>query len=219
MSGTGSHRRSLTEEIHRMTYNATEEDFEFLDEISRDDEEASGFRHHAFRTQSDQNLILRMYEGFCQMRKRLPLGEALERMDEKDKQLAMFPKDLKLIAIYFKEFIIYIARKGSGTSSPKISYLRLAKYRLALLFWTNYVHDKYDIDRLPKNSLFHKVTEGLRLAAKRYNLITGTLSPVRSEVGLPELRQLIDHDMLTTSNIASMARENHPIAIGVLNYL
>lgn len=126
MSGTGSHRRSLTEEIHRMTYNATEEDFEFLDETSRDAEEAAGFRHHAFRTQSDQNLILRMYEGFCQMRKRLPLGEALERMDEKDKQLAIFPKDLKLIAIGSE--LIHGSRKPPHSNRRLVLRYRCYRY-------------------------------------------------------------------------------------------
>lgn len=103
-----------------------------------------------------------------------------------------------------------VAAITPGVSSKRLTYLRITKYRLAMIFWASYIYDKYGIPRLPKGTLHNKMIEVMRSAAAIFRLRQGSLNPNRSEVGLAELRQLIDHDMLTTPNIA--VAEGHQLA-------
>lgn len=206
----GKRRRSLAFEINRIRTEGTELDFEFMQQIRELEVAAAGFRHHAQRTQADQNRILQLYREICQAQDLKPGDEELDSMTERQRDLTLFPQDEPTLYHQLRIFLMMVAAIAPGVSAKHLTYIRLTKYRLAMIFWTSYIFDKYDIPRLPKNTLHNKMTEVMRAAAANFGLRQGSLNPNRSEVGLPELRQLIDHDMLTTPNIA--VSEGHQLA-------
>ena len=94
--------------------------------------------------------------------------------------------------------------------SVHISYRGLVKYRAAIMFWAFRSHQERDhLPPIPVVKFFNRLTEAMRAAAKQYGLtVAGSLN--RTTVGLPELRQLIDMDMISTPSIG--VAEGHHLA-------
>lgn len=183
---------------------------ELMEELDLDMLDSPGLRWYFIKTQSQQNRVFQLYEDFLIASKVLPSRDEVRTMPEKDKELIMFPGDHAKLIVQTRKFMAVAYQFTTGTSNKRVSYASLAKYRLALLFWAGKIHDKYSIPPLQKIVLFKRLTEVMHGSAKYYGLFIHAEGQHRSEVGLNELRQLIDHDLVTTPNIA--VAEGHELA-------
>lgn len=104
-------------------------------------------------------------------------------------------------------YIGYVAKRTSPRSNRgngQVTYGFLCNERAALLFWINRLRPEF-----PKHVVYNQITEVMRYCVKKLKLSirgTGTLS----EIGLEELRQLIDFDMTTSLHME--AAEVHHLA-------
>lgn len=152
-------------------------------------------------------ILLFADKKFLRLQKILP-NENDETLSEKDQDLIMFPTEKRTLHTNARYFVIFVARFAPGLRG-RMTYSRLARYRLDFIFWTNRIHDKYGLERPSKSMLYNQITEAMRFASKKYQLSAGGIR-TRSGIGLNELRQLIDLDMTTTPSMDNA--EGHHLA-------
>jgi hypothetical protein len=98
--------------------------------------------------------------------------------------------------------MVFVARftKGRHKSSPRLSFVTYIKARTHLAFWAERSYRLRGLPSPQKSTLYNQLTEVMHLSARKYNIsVQGVLN--RTSVGLAELRQLIDHDMISTPSI------------------
>ncbi|KAK8050413.1 hypothetical protein PG994_012143 [Apiospora phragmitis] len=146
------------------------------------------FRWHSTQTQKTENRAFRLYEDFLRLQGILPpRPQTDDAVAEKKRDLLMFPSDHQKLYSQLRVFLIFIAQAGRGKDkSGRLTYGTLTTYRLAAIL---------------DQSFPRQLTGAMRFAAQKYGPIRGGNILACSEVGLNELRQLIDHDLLTTSRI------------------
>jgi hypothetical protein len=108
-------------------------------------------------------------------------------------------------------FVIFVARyaKGRSKNNADVSYRGLVKYRATMIFWARRSHSTRELPQIPGATLYNQITEAMRKAAQQYRLsLVGDVN--RTQVGLAELRQLIDMDMVSTPSIE--VAEGHHLA-------
>ncbi|ETS84837.1 hypothetical protein PFICI_02862 [Pestalotiopsis fici W106-1] len=201
----GKRRTSLFDAINRIEDDSDEQIFALMRQIGESEVASEGFRYHSSATQAVQDRVLKAYEMFLRKLRILPSQEETDQMPEDEKDGIMFPIDENKLLKQLRFFVIFVAQETSGRSADSLSYFALAKYRAALLFW-----NKQQVGTPNRSLIYNKITESLRYIAKEHGIIKGSLNPNRTEIGLPELRQLIDHDLSTTSYIA--VAEGHQLA-------
>jgi len=172
------------------------------------------FRWNAPATQRIQDRTLDRYTQFMvslyRGEGRPPLGEkAFEAMSKQEQDRFLWPSDSEALFTQCRIFLWFVAANVSGRShrSNRISYQSLASYRGSLMFWDNRVRAQHGWDQVTKTSFYNTLTTGMRAAAKSFNLSAMSRRNT-TEVGLSELRLLIDFDMASTLHI-EVAEQHH----------
>ncbi|KAH7174972.1 uncharacterized protein B0J16DRAFT_418367 [Fusarium flagelliforme] len=173
--------------------------FNLIEDLEQHVDASAGWRWHAAQTQIKQNNVYKTYKTFL-------TGLQLVNQDftEDEEELAMFPVDKA-------DYILFIAKFGRGVRrGTKISYRGLVGHRMPLMFWYKRIHTKRgSTTAATQSQLFNAITEAMRYATSKFGLTLGRVTSF-SQVGIPELRQLIDYDTLNAVSIE--VTEGHHLA-------
>ncbi|KAF5027811.1 hypothetical protein F66182_81 [Fusarium sp. NRRL 66182] len=195
-------RYTLFDQINRISLEDSDL-FQVVAELDEHVDASHNFRWHAIGTQKTQDRVRHNYRHFLRAIKVIS-----DDMSDEDVDRQMFLVDKDVLTKRLKMFIMFVAKFGRGRSqSTCISYRGLVVYRSALVFWCNRMASVYNTTPLPRNVMFNMMTEAMRYATRTFG-ITTTGNMAMSKVGLAELRQMIDFDMITTPNI-SVAEIHH----------
>lgn len=96
-------------------------------------------------------------------------------------------------------FVIFAAKSthGRAIDARTCTFQSLTKLRSGLMFHAIRSYDSRDVPAPPRWILYNKITEALRYISKDLRIpLYGDIN--KSQVGLPELSQLIDFDMQMT---------------------
>lgn len=211
MPPKGGGQRSLARQINDYADLDSNDLFTFVEGLKRDQLDGAGFRWQATTTQSRQNCKLNNYTAFCRkILKILPDDDdEYESLLQKDKDVVLFPQDHDELYKQIGLFLIFVAQIAHGKSQARITYTTLMQYREAMMFWAFRACDEHKFVDIPKGRFFRKLTESMRIAAMRYNLpVFGKRRA--TQIGLAELRRMIDLDMVRTPNLPFA--ESHHLA-------
>lgn len=180
-----------------------------LQKLKGQSESALGFRHSAASTQAAQDRTRDRYIEF--------LKATLICPKDVSEDVAMeyaFPEDLKVLYMQVRmyvstthlyctsntdRFVIFAARstRGRAIDAPRCSFQSLTKLRSGIMFHGMRSYELRNIPAPPRWILYNKITEALRFISKELHIpLYGDVN--KSNVGLPELSQLIDFDMEQT---------------------
>ncbi|TAQ89667.1 hypothetical protein B7494_g2017 [Chlorociboria aeruginascens] len=188
-------RLTLFEEINRISLEGDSFRFELMEELTAEQENLINYRPYGASTQSSQDRMLQQYKNFV----RIYLNRFKEDASDDLVEKMSFPSDPKVLITQLEFFMLFVARtnKGRSRESAKISYRTYTKYRAGMIFWCDWFYSRRDIPLIQKSKLFNKLTTAMQAAAEKWKLKSyGILN--RTHVGLAELRQMIDHDMVAT---------------------
>ncbi|KAF5722886.1 hypothetical protein FMUND_2242 [Fusarium mundagurra] len=189
-------RYSLADGINRIDAENEDEIFQLVTGLDEHVRESQHFRWQAMSTQKAQDRVRLNYRHFLQTINIINNDMTEEAIDKE-----MFLGDQEKITKQMKMFIMFVAKYGKGRAQgTRISYRGLVTYRNALVFWCNRMARIYNTSSLPNSISFVVITEAMRYATHAFQL-TNTAGMAMSKVGLPELRQLIDFDMISAPNI------------------
>ncbi|CAJ0540123.1 Ff.00g073930.m01.CDS01 [Fusarium sp. VM40] len=196
-------RYSLFDEINNIESTDDNEIFRLVTNLDEHVANSEGFRWHAVSTQKAQDRVRSNYRHFLRAIKVINDSMSGEEVDRE-----MFLVNQREVTKRLKLFIMFIAKFGRGRAQGvKISYRGLVVYRNCLMFWVDRMATIYSTTPLPRRVLFITITEAMRYATQSFGLNT-TGNMEMSKIGLAELRQLIDIDMITTPEI-SVAELHH----------
>jgi hypothetical protein len=83
-----------------------------------------------------------------------------------------------------------------------------------MIFWCDWFYSRRDLPLIQKSKLFNKLSTAMQAGAEKWKLKSyGILN--RTHVGLPELRQMIDHDMVA---IPCIELANRSVALRTSQY-
>ncbi|KAK7981593.1 hypothetical protein PG988_003831 [Apiospora saccharicola] len=199
-------RRSIAEQIEHIELNEHDEyTFQYFDELDEHEIKANGFRWAARGTQRDQDFVYTQYQKYLFFE-----GTLSDDLSQDERDNVMFPADNQRLFKQLRRFVIFVTKFGRGRRGRKMSYPRITQYRRHLIFWTNRTYERNESRKVAKGTLWNQITEAMQSAAKKYGFVPGGNIFSRAEVGLAELRQLIDHDLATTPCIA--LAESHQLA-------
>ena len=199
-------RMTISDTVDEMLEN---EDDEYISRLMKEIQEksinAKGFRWASPHTQRDQDFVHSQYEAFLIYFRKLPPD-----LPDAERDRIMFPADHQLLFKQLREFMIFVSEHGKGARGKQLSYPRICQYRRHLQFWTARIYDQNRIKRVDRVTLYNKITEAMQYAAREFGFVIGGEINSRAEIGLPELRQLIDYDLATTPCIE--LAESHQLA-------
>ncbi|OIW32876.1 hypothetical protein CONLIGDRAFT_695069 [Coniochaeta ligniaria NRRL 30616] len=201
--GRGRKRPTLLDRMRSLT----DED---IAQLYRDLEESRVFRYHAVPTQRRQDRCLHLYQSFVSVLLEMDLQNYCGSQKEKDEIL--FPLDTEKLFIQLELFLLSLATEDTDMrkTDDYISCDRLSQHRAGLFFWVRRIRgqgkgpDIWDNDKI----FNHTLSRTLRFCFKECRLCT---FPERRalEVGLSELRQLIDTDMASPTLHIDVAELHH----------
>ncbi|KAK5083428.1 hypothetical protein LTS08_003621 [Lithohypha guttulata] len=200
--------RSLDQAMEADLQGDEEALFDLVESLEADKVEAAGFRWQASSTQRRQDRKLQNYEKFCRLIGVLSRDDnVFANMSDQEKASMLFPDDLGKLYDQTSKFLIFVARRAEGRWQKRITYTTLMQYREAIMFWAFRSHDERKLPDIPTGRFWRKLTQAMRLAAKKYNL--PVFGPRRAtQIGLAELRQMIDADMISTPNLPFAERHH-----------
>lgn len=196
-------RRTLREQLDRIVDLPDEDLIELMDELEADEQFAKGHRHHAPKTQYEQDRDLKLYIDFVM---RLP-----RRQSGDDPELVTFPNNLNELYKLLRLFLMYVFKTAvprSGAGGQRIQYSTLSHYRDHLIFWVNRIFEKRDLPAPPRTKLFNQMTEAMRSVQARYG-DRKSRKTRKTYLGLAELRQLIDAELFNNRSIENS--EQHQV--------
>ncbi|KAK0270754.1 hypothetical protein LTR35_011259 [Friedmanniomyces endolithicus] len=169
------------------------ERYQLLDELHEDQHQAENFRYHASKTQNRQDFHLEMYTTFIF---KWILGcrdSDLDEMSDDDKKLLLFPDNEKLLASRLNLFMIHVFKRAIPRAKAvnTINAASLVKYRDSMLFWTGWYYEKRS-KQWPRGMVYSAMTRAIRYVDKTYGIKKQRVG--KTWLGLPELRQLLDHE-------------------------
>ena len=199
-------RTTIAQTIEHLTLNENDEFmFQKLKELDGREVEANGFRWKAPSTQRDEDFVYTQYQKYLTLE-----GTLQGDLPDEERDRIMFPADHEILFKQLRRFMIFVSRFGQGLYGRKMTYPRIAQYRHHLMDWTDRIYDRNRLERVVKGTLWNQITEAMQSAAKEYGYVLGGNIRSRAEIGLPELRQLIDYDLATTPCIE--LAESHQLA-------
>jgi hypothetical protein len=191
-------RRTAMEEITRIDENADNGElfFRLMEELTDEEIKAHDFRHHSLRTQRRQDFHLNMYQNFTRMINKLPSTHPVEEVNK-----LAFPVDHNAFFKQIRFFIAFTALKTKPTGKREyIEYSTLHQYRTSIIFWaTRKYPEVAGVDPPTRSKMFNKMTEQMRSTYMSRNKGHHRQQRRMPHVGLPELRQLIDYDVVTAA--------------------
>ncbi|KAG5789435.1 hypothetical protein H9Q69_011503 [Fusarium xylarioides] len=194
--GVPDKRYSLADATNRIAAENEDEIFQLVNDLDEHVRDSQNFRWQAVSTQKAQDRVRFNYRHFLQTINIINDDMTEEAIDEE-----MFLGDQEKITRQMKMFIMFVAKYGKGRAQgTRISYRGLVTYRNALVFWCNRMARIYNMSSLLNSISFVVITEAMRYATYAFQL-TNTAGMAMCKVGLPELRQLIDFDMISAPNI------------------
>ncbi|KAB5555005.1 hypothetical protein GE09DRAFT_1239454 [Coniochaeta sp. 2T2.1] len=180
--------------------------FKLMAEIDDHILQSIGFRHGSNKTMARQDKILRFYEATLN---KLKCCTTNETQDDAERHKLLWPAVREHLKDYCKRFLYAVVKLGRGRArdAVHIKYRTLSQYRTALLYWAGRAYRPYHKIEFPQVTIYNDLTEMMRYLAKLFNL---DCSRPRngSELGIEELRLLIDYDMTNTKYI-DMAEQHH----------
>jgi len=212
---------SITEQLSRMHNVADEESMmemmEMMDNLQKEADDAAGFRHHSAKTQARQDSHLKRYRGFVRAREacaRKRRDESLnttvlmwEKSDEEIERIA-FPADHDTFYNLVRLFLIWLFNKSRPKAGSKhIEYGTLDQYRTSIMFWAARRYGDFGLEPPPRSKLYNQMTEAMR--SVHMKKAVGHRRQARMPfLGLGEIRQLIDHDMVVAACM-EVAEQHH----------
>ena len=187
----GRKKEGFQEFLQRVADIDEPEDSELfdLDEQSKElDHLAHGFRHHALRTQLQQDQHLRLYQQWA----RVVLAKNEVSVSDEDIDRLCFPdpsvgdNPWDRLASQLRRFLTFAMKKcvPRSTEDDTISYRVLIHYRRNMIFWVLRKYPERHIDPPKRGWLEAKMTEMMRYLQSQV-LVSATRSsrPNRSRVG------------------------------------
>ncbi|KAK5696355.1 hypothetical protein LTR17_024264 [Elasticomyces elasticus] len=193
-AGETNKRISLTDTLDRVRQTGTQ--FEVFDRLADDNKRYRGFRHHAPKTIQRQNSHLAIYTAHACAR----INKQPSDFNNGDLDEVRFPSDnFEKLYDQVREFLIWIyaaANPRSRATGEHIAYRSLVHYRDSLMYWIKRTFRLRKKRPPPTAELWHEMAEAMRAVLDEYKPEVPTMRPRRSWLGLGELRQLFDYEML-----------------------
>lgn len=195
-------RVTLTEQLNRLRQLPQSEQLEVIEQNRTDSKAFQGFRYAAPKTQRDQDYHLALYQDYVAFTE----NKSVEDYGAAELQEAAFPaNDLHRMCENFRCFLIHFfkfAKPRSTLTGDKISYAQLSRVRDSLAFWTKYTRLQRRLDPIPSYQLYQYMTEAMRAVLKAYpDEGAQAIRRQKPYLGMPELRELFDYEMLHNTSI------------------
>ena len=176
---------------------------------AQDYENSLSRRFRAPMTEKARDRTLELYYRYLKETYNLP--DDVAQLILRD---AGFPRDVKELTKLTGTFLIMVYRitepKSRATTGNRIQYSTLDKYRGHLLFWIDYIFVNRQ-EPIPDRALLSiSMGRAMREAYLMYRDLNAPLPQEPVYLGLPEIRQLIDLDLMTTGCIE--LAEQHQLA-------
>ncbi|SMY26934.1 unnamed protein product [Zymoseptoria tritici ST99CH_1A5] len=198
-AGTTGKRVSIRDKLVQMRALPDEERNAIFDSVKKDSDRFRGFRHHAKSTQNRQDYHLEMYDQFLLFRANK------ERTDFTDEEMDdfRFPhNDHDRLWANLREFVIWIyqlVEPRSLATGSRIKYSTLAVYRDSIVYWCRRSFNLRNLTPPNQSVTYFKMTEAMR-AVMEYS-DPNAKATVKSHLGLAELRELLDNEMVSNRSI------------------
>jgi len=206
----------------------SDDDIDAIDlELDEDELESETFRWQSPSTQNRQNYHLKLYERFVRAILRRPKDippaelRLLAFPDDTELLIKRNKKSVLLLTCYFAgavhanlvfRFLSYVykkARPRSRATGEHIEYQTLSQYRDSIIFWVPRMYADRGITPPNSSELHAEMTKMMRLVITKY---PGAAKQTKEKtwLGLAELRQLLDYEMLNNRCIENS--EQHQVA-------
>ncbi|KAK5174470.1 uncharacterized protein LTR77_001550 [Saxophila tyrrhenica] len=194
-----SERFTLAQSLENLHQASEVEQLEFVQLVVQESQSYRGFRHHAASTQRKQDHHLDMYTQWMLFKFKMARAD----LSDDDLSDLLFPlNDHKRMFEEFRQFLIVVyhkTRPRSSMTGERIMYSTLCTYRDSLMFWTKRTFRMRNQIPPPASAMYYWMTEVMRGVLASYP--GAGKSVPKSYLGLPELRQLFDLEMIYNRSI------------------
>jgi hypothetical protein len=209
-------RPTLLETLERVRVEGGQVKLDFINDLQNRARELRSFRWQAPSTQSRQDRHLYLY---------LELIKTLEDLDDDTPHAAVhdhaFPQDHEKLYEYLETYLVLCfktTKPRSKYGAAEIAWGTLTKFRLSMLFWVPRIYAQLKRAAPTNSAVFNRMTTTMRgLHAQDRTTVTPIFATPKTHLGLTELRQLIESDMMRTACIANA--EQHHLAWCLGRYL
>lgn len=192
-------RLTLAEQLDGLHQLPETQQWEVIQRIEKESEDYRGFRYHAPSTQKRQDHHRTMYTNFMLFKAR----KQLDDFSESELEEFLFSRDHQQLFRDLRQFLIYVyqvTHPRSKLTGQRISYRVLGHYRDSLLFWAKRSFFLNNTEPPKAGILYYQCTEAMRAVMNAYpDPKFKTLQ--KSYLGLAELRELFDEEMLHNTSV------------------
>jgi hypothetical protein len=200
-------RTSVREAIERVRFEDGQVKFDTIHDLQSKARELRSFRWQAPATQARQDRHLFLYLETIRSFENLP-----EEMSHAELHKHAFPEDHEKLFEYLSWFLIFSFKTTKPRSiygTPEIAWGTLATIRGSMLYWIARIYGQ--LNRNPPSNTaaanaMSTVMNGLNVRER--TTVDPIFATVKTHLGLTEIRQLIECDMMRTACIAN-AEQHH----------
>ncbi|KEQ67642.1 uncharacterized protein M437DRAFT_36615 [Aureobasidium melanogenum CBS 110374] len=200
-------KASIRETLEKVRFEGGQVKFDFIENLETRARELRTFRWQAPATQNRQDRHIYLYLEMIRTLEGLP-----EDMSHVDIHPHAFPQDHEKLFQYLEMFLILCFKTTQPRSNygvAEIAWGTLATFRASMLYWVARIYGQLKRDPPTNTAAFNRMTTTMNgLNVQDRSSVDPIFATVKTHVGLTEIRQLIESDMMRTACIEN-AEQHH----------